>query len=796
MNEEFPSNGPSLGEKNQASRVPHYEVLSLKGLLALDRKIKKRKKIVMDVTKTKYDVVKRAATDVFEWSLLEADSDVSSENEDEELRDVKNTTGWHLMWCDTYIPEDLLRKMLPYQRINHFPGSHLLGMKNNLCKNLNTLRKVFPEEYDFFPRSWHLPYQLEELRNFHAAKVKAMQGQPSSERPYYIVKPEASCQGRGIFITKSPETELGHGDHYVVQEYMANPYLLDGMKFDFRVYVLVRCVNPLRVYLFREGLARLATDAYEKPNQKNSDNMCMHLTNYAVNKNNDRFVFNSSEDKDDVGHKRSLSSVLKLLESKGEDVSRVVLDIRRIILKTICTVQPILAHIYRACQNKEENNGMCFEILGFDIMLDDKLKPWLIEVNHTPSFTADTPLDLHIKRSLVTDTLNIINPTNKAKKQYQEAKKDASKRVPLTLEEKEKAIRLEEKRAGGFIKIYPTAEDDLDYTKYMETAKNAWDNHTGAKKRKVETNPDLAKGPKGPQKPPERVNSNKQIGSKPPKDVRKPPGEVPIPRPRMPPRAPAKPQPEEEEVKITTDEGNLEGSELTGDINSPSRVAKLKEVKVPAKYRARTPGSENFVQSPSAVVDISTSQKRDSTRNPSISGNIENVLSILKTSREPATQVGDEANLRKGKKDVTVVRGLSQDRSQLGIKGYTKVPVNNIQSTRVPMKINRTDLQDFADMFLVVKPLPTPQEQQRPVNIPRKPAAGMSFNEIQRTINKYNMNYGPANNDLNRLRLIIQRKGKFDGVVSNQNSKPHFEGSSEVKQGYALYRNLGSVEKE
>eukprot|EP01017_Pseudomicrothorax_dubius_P031599 TRINITY_DN4052_c0_g3_i2.p1 TRINITY_DN4052_c0_g3~~TRINITY_DN4052_c0_g3_i2.p1 ORF type:complete len:150 (-),score=39.95 TRINITY_DN4052_c0_g3_i2:125-526(-) len=127
---------------------------------------------------------------------------------------------------------------------------------------------------------------------------------------------------------------------------------------------------------------------------------------------------------------------------------------------------------------------------------------------------------------------------------------------------------------------------------------------------------------------------------------------------------------------------------------------------------------------------------------------------------------------------------------------YTKVPVNNIQSTRVPMKINRTDLQDFADMFLVVKPLPTPQEQQRPVNIPRKPAAGMSFNEIQRTINKYNMNYGPANNDLNRLRLIIQRKGKFDGVVSNQNSKPHFEGSSEVKQGYALYRNLGSVEKE
>jgi tubulin polyglutamylase TTLL6/13 len=36
---------------------------------------------------------------------------------------------------------------------------------------------------------------------------------------------------------------------------------------------------------------------------------------------------------------------------------------------------------------------MCFEILGFDIMLDSDLNPYLIEVNHTPSFTADTPLD-------------------------------------------------------------------------------------------------------------------------------------------------------------------------------------------------------------------------------------------------------------------------------------------------------------------------------------------------------------------------------------------------------------------
>ena len=54
---------------------------------------------------------------------------------------------------------------------------------------------------------------------------------------------------------------------------------------------------------------------------------------------------------------------------------------------------------------------MCFEILGFDILLDSNLKPWLLEINHTPSFTTDTPLDKKIKKSLIKDTLTTLNIT-------------------------------------------------------------------------------------------------------------------------------------------------------------------------------------------------------------------------------------------------------------------------------------------------------------------------------------------------------------------------------------------------
>jgi tubulin polyglutamylase TTLL6/13 len=58
---------------------------------------------------------------------------------------------------------------------------------------------------------------------------------------------------------------------------------------------------------------------------------------------------------------------------------------------------------------------MCFEVLGIDIFLDSKLKPYLLEVNHTPSFTTDTPLDSVIKKSLIRDTLRLMNINTKAK---------------------------------------------------------------------------------------------------------------------------------------------------------------------------------------------------------------------------------------------------------------------------------------------------------------------------------------------------------------------------------------------
>lgn len=52
---------------------------------------------------------------------------------------------------------------------------------------------------------------------------------------------------------------------------------------------------------------------------------------------------------------------------------------------------------------------MCFEILGFDVLIDKQGEPWLLEVNHAPSFNCDTALDARVKKNLLRDTFRILN---------------------------------------------------------------------------------------------------------------------------------------------------------------------------------------------------------------------------------------------------------------------------------------------------------------------------------------------------------------------------------------------------
>ena len=71
-----------------------------------------------------------------------------------------------------------------------------------------------------------------------------------------------------------------------------------------------------------------------------------------------------------------------------------------------------------AADGRQHINSMCFEILGFDVLIDEKLKPWLIEINHAPSFATDTPFDFKIKKDVIADALQLLRMSYKRKKKF------------------------------------------------------------------------------------------------------------------------------------------------------------------------------------------------------------------------------------------------------------------------------------------------------------------------------------------------------------------------------------------
>ena len=435
-----------------------------------ESRVKARKGLVVNISDTQYPVIRYVFRKLLNWRLI---SNPESPNFD-------------LWWTDSAIEPDKLAHMQPYQKVNHFPGMYALAKKNYLARNLTKMRKAFPEQYAFYPNTWVLPAEFADLKTYSLKAPKST----------YIVKPDASSQGRGIFLTRSIEC-LSPMEHFVVQRYLEKPFLIEDLKFDLRIYVLLAGCDPLRVFIHEEGLTRLATEEYCRPREDNLDCLCMHLTNYALNKSNPNFVFNDDSAQDDVGHKRSLASTYRLLEALGRDVEALKGEIADIVIKTLCSVQPSLSHYYRSCQPEDLSNGMCFELLGFDILLDSACKPWLLEVNHSPSFTTDTPLDEQIKRKVIYDTVRLLNCSVGSRKRYFERVKTEiqqralhGKGPKLTKEAREaawqaaqqKRDRWEAKHLGGFVQVYPRSDK---YEAFVKTAEELWQEWTGGNINRV-----------------------------------------------------------------------------------------------------------------------------------------------------------------------------------------------------------------------------------------------------------------------------------------------------------------------
>ena len=188
------------------------------------------------------------------------------------------------------------------------------------------------------------------------------------------------------------------------------------MKFDLRVYVAITCVHPLRLYIYKEGLVRFATTPYAKDSDSYA-NRFIHLTNYSINKKSEAYVAGDEFQEEESCSKWTFATFQSYLESQGISYKEIFSKIEDLAVKTILSVESIL---FTANINQVSQRHNCFELLGFDILLDSKLKPWLLEVNLSPSLACDSPLDLKVKRELISDLFNLTGVTPLDQRTYNE----------------------------------------------------------------------------------------------------------------------------------------------------------------------------------------------------------------------------------------------------------------------------------------------------------------------------------------------------------------------------------------
>ncbi|XP_028349359.1 tubulin polyglutamylase TTLL11 isoform X7 [Physeter macrocephalus] len=301
--------------------------------------------------------------------------------------------------------------------------------KITLSRAVRIMQNLFPEEYNFYPRSWILPDEFQ----LFVAQVRMVKDGDPSWKPTFIVKPDSGCQGDGIYLIKDPSDIRLAGTLQsrpaVVQEYICKPLLIDKLKFDIRLYVLLKSLEPLEIYIAKDGLSRFCTEPYQEPHPRNLHHIFMHLTNYSLNIHSGNFVHSDSTS---TGSKRTFSSILCRLSSKGVDIKKVWSDIISLVIKTVIALTPELRVFYQSDIPAGRPGPTCFQILGFDILLMKNLKPILLEVNANPSMRIEheqelspgvfenvpSLVDEEVKVAVIRDTLRLMDPFKKKRENH------------------------------------------------------------------------------------------------------------------------------------------------------------------------------------------------------------------------------------------------------------------------------------------------------------------------------------------------------------------------------------------
>jgi len=377
--------------------------------------------------------------------------------------------NWNIWWHIGKIKSEQYVTLKHFQKVNHHPHTIECTKKDKMNQNLSAMVSKFGKAFDFVPKTYLLPQEISLLLRDSDQK--------KHQRRYYIVKPNAASQGKGIYVTNDVQGIISKNvNGMLVSEYVQNPLLINGIKFDLRIYVLITSFNPLRIYIYDEGLVRFATEQFTlHPSQM--ANRFVHLTNYSINKFSDKYVDYTEEG---IGTKWTLSALKKTMRNMGLDPELMMMRIEDIIIKTVISIEH---RVYKSSEQCVPFRNNCFDFLGFDVLIDSELTPWLLEVNLSPSLACETDIDFKIKSQLVAEIFNLVgivaDPDKKPEMHtvnmnlFKYTSADEANKYQIGKEERKKELKIiqetreEVGRCENFKLIFPSYNFAL-YKQYFE----------------------------------------------------------------------------------------------------------------------------------------------------------------------------------------------------------------------------------------------------------------------------------------------------------------------------------------
>ncbi|WP_175443085.1 amylase [Halofilum ochraceum] len=347
-------------------------------------------------------------------------------------------TCWH-----TGMPERaVFRATAPNRTVNHIPGNNCLTIKSRLDATLRAMRERATAAYGegsalawrtaFVPTVYSMP------RDYHAL-LSAAADNPDQ---LWMLKPKNGARGRDIRLLDDV-AETPTDDRWLVQGYLHRPHLMKDRKYVLRLYVLVSSIEPLRVYVYEQGFAKLASCPYTLEDRSNP---YVHQTNPDVNARN--------TDAESPVVFIDFTRYRAWLREQGHDDQLLFERIDDLIALTMIGAREPMRS---ATARFEADPRGCYELIGLDCLVDEDLNPWLLECNLSPSLgVCAAPNDggvveEQVKHQLVTDMVALVG-LNEPDRQRVGA--------DGTPEELAAEADAEAGRAGGFRRVYPTAEPE------------------------------------------------------------------------------------------------------------------------------------------------------------------------------------------------------------------------------------------------------------------------------------------------------------------------------------------------